>query len=84
MNLCTRKLRRLARAGFAKNATEVFHSAQPLWIAGSYQRHSLFHTFPADFRHEGHGLIETVRLAVLSAGTGYLTESSQGISEEYQ
>jgi hypothetical protein len=84
MNLCTRELRRLARAGFAKNSTKVFHSARSLWIAGSYQRHRLFHTFPADFCHEGHGLIEMVRLPALSTGTGHLTESSQGISEEFQ
>ena len=81
MNLCTREVRRFARAGFAKNSTEVFHNTPALWIAGSYQRHSLFHTFPADFRHEGHGLIEMVRLAALSTkstGTAHRTESFTG------
>jgi hypothetical protein len=65
----------------------LFHSTTNLWIAGSYQRHRLFPTFSADFRHQARGLIKTV---------GFLTcphnpqeqktipEVQRDYSEEYQ
>src|ERR1700730_2307388 len=57
---CTCKLRPGCGRVSADATAGLFHSAPALWIAGSYQRHRLFPTLPADFRHETRGLMKTV------------------------